>query len=86
MFVEQPDPHPTGQRLLSYLPALLPPRRAGQEQVPRGNSKLCAFSLRSHKARGFLSYFSSAFYGSGVPRAQGAGSGGVLSYLPGESP
>lgn len=85
MFVEQLDPHPTGQRLLSYLPALLPLRTVSQEQVPGDNRQLCPYSLRSYEARGCLSYYSSAFFGSGVPRAQGAGSGRVLSYLPVES-
>lgn len=50
-----------------------------------GVTQLCPYSLRSPEKRGCLSYFSSAFYGPGVPRAQGAGSSRVLNYLPGES-
>lgn len=84
MLVEQVDPQPTGQRLLSYLPALLSPRRVGQEQVPRDKVQLCPYSLKSHEARGCLPVL--LFICLLWPRCpQGAGSGRVLNYLPGES-
>lgn len=83
MFVERLDPQPAG----SYLPAfcLVVSKEAWPGAGSQGKSITDFLFLRSHEARGCLSYPSSAFCGPGVPRALGAGSGRPLSYLPGES-